>query len=164
MHKEPSKTLSSFSFVFVFLISHANHLQEKVEAIHTADISHTLYIMSVKLALKYTLIIAWEKRQNSLYGRSHTYLLWVRNLKDKNGVKVTFLFRANRTHILEVSVYHKLARSSYYTWCFMMLCNLLNYRDFSVESCRNSRCRMVTQGQRPRNGKGHMLIPRSLGM
>lgn len=133
MHKQPCKNSSSFLF---FLMSHTNHLEEKKEAIHTADISHTLYLVSVKLEWKYTLIVAWEKRQNSLYVRSHTYLLWAHNLEDKNELKVMFLFKANRIQILEASVYKTLPHSFYCTMCFMILYSILYYRDFSVDSLR----------------------------
>lgn len=134
MHKQPSQRIC---FLFLCsLMSHRNHFDEKVEAIHTADISRMLYLVSVKLELKYTLIFAWEKRQNSLYVRSHTYLLWVHNLKDKNELKVMFLFKANRIQILEISVYKTLPHQFYIIMCFSTLYNLLYYGDFSVESLR----------------------------
>lgn len=140
MHKQPPQKLIFLFFGgCCFLISHTNHLDEKVEAIPTADISHMLYLVSVKLELKYTLIIAWEKRQNSLDVRSHTYLLWVHNLKDKNELKVMFLFKANRIQILEVSVYKTLPHSYYYTLVVLWYCAIYSATGISHwKAWRNS--------------------------
>lgn len=59
LHRICTNNLQKHFFLFLlFLISYTNHLDEKVEAIHTADLFHTLSLVSVKLELKYTLITA----------------------------------------------------------------------------------------------------------